>query len=242
MKNSLSVVFAYFLIFQTSVSAASLVLQGRSQSDLSRDKFSKPAEIIEFAGVKTGQSVLDLLGGGGYYSELLSQAVGSEGRVVLHNNQAYVPYIGKELEERLGNNRLKNVTRLMSEANSLKLGENQFDIIFLVLGYHDFYVEDKSWKVPADVVIPQVHQSLKAGGKLLVVDHNAVKGSGASLSQVYHRIEDEFVKMDLEKRGFKLQKRSSILVNEKDPLDISVFKPDIRRKTSRFIMLFEKSS
>ncbi|TQV87473.1 class I SAM-dependent methyltransferase [Aliikangiella coralliicola] len=240
MKNFLFVKFIYLTLFLPMAYAGGLTLTERSGEDLTRDKTSKPIEIIQFAGVKTGQRVLDLLGGGGYYSELLSQAVGSKGSVVLHNNQAYIPYIGKELEGRLGNNRLKNVTRLMSEASSLKLGESQFDFIFLVLGYHDFYVVDKNWKVSADQVVPQMHQSLKAGGKLLIIDHNAIKGSGTSQSQTLHRIEDEFVKADLEKRGFRLIKKSPILMNKKDPLDISVFQPDIRRKTSRFVMLFEK--
>jgi len=212
----------------------------RTDTDLKRDLTSKPEKIIHFAGVVPGNHVLDLFGGGGYYSELLSDAVGEAGEVVLHNNKAYIPYVGIELGKRLADNRLKNVKKLMSESNALQLGEQRFDVIFFVLGYHDLYVSSKDWQVTAEEVIPQAYRALKTGGKLLVIDHAASQGSGSQDAQKFHRIEADFVKADLAKRGFILAKSSDILNNPEDPLNISVFDPSIRRKTHRFVMLFEK--
>lgn len=212
----------------------------RSESDLARDITSKPESIIEFAGVSKGDQVLDFLAGGGYYSELLSNTVGTTGRVVLHNNKAYLPYIGKELEARLKGNRLANVEKLVSEASALQFGENQFDVAFLVLGYHDFFYQDKGWNVNADVVMPQLFKSLKKGGKFLVIDHSALPDTGIQDSKKLHRIDEKFVLQDLTQRGFKLLKSSQLLRNTNDPRNITAFAPEIRRNTDRFVYLFVK--
>ena len=66
-----------------------LAQQVRSSADLQRDATSKPIEVLTFFGVEPGIIILDVLGGDGYYSEILAHSVGSHGRVYLHNNQAY---------------------------------------------------------------------------------------------------------------------------------------------------------
>jgi len=240
MKNTfkLTIIFIFGLLMSLSLEAVSL--KDRPESDLKRDKSSKPSGIINFVGVKSGDQVLDFFGGGGYYTELLSRVVGSTGKVTLHNNQAYLAYVGKALKTRLANNRLTNVEKLMSEADSLQLGTKQYDVIFFVLGYHDLFLVDKNWTVTAEQVMPQLHQSLKTGGKLIIIDHNAAKGAGSTQAKKLHRIEGAFVKRDLTQRGFNLIKTSKLLSNPEDPLNIGVFDPSIRRNTDRFVMLFEK--
>lgn len=212
----------------------------RSESDIARDKTSKPHEIMAFLGVKKGDHVLDFLGGGGYYSQLLASKVGPTGKVVLHTNQAYMKYVGKELEQRTASGALNHVTRLLSEAENLKFGESQFDSAILVLGYHDFFFLDEGWNFPSNKVIPQVLKALKPGGKLLIIDHSAAEGAGISLAKSLHRIEGDFVKKDMVNRGFSFVKESKILRNEQDPLDIIVFDPKIRRHSDRFVYLFAK--
>jgi len=236
-----SLVGLSLLIFSTtSMLAKTVELSGRNDSDTARDATSKPAEIIHFSGIKKGDKVLDLLGGGGYYSELLSRVVGEKGEVVLQIPQAYVQYVGKELDTRLADNRLTNVTYLVSEPGDLKLGLEKYDSAFLILGYHDMYLKAGSWTFTADAVMEDVLKSIKKGGTLLVVDHNAAKGQGVTGADSMHRIEDAFVIADLEKRGFKLASKSDLLMNADDDHSKSVFDKTIRRKTDRFVLLFDK--
>src|ERR1700733_15758077 len=54
---------------------------GRPDADKQRDADRKPAETIAFAGLKPGDSVLELLAGGGYYTRILSKTVGPRGHV-----------------------------------------------------------------------------------------------------------------------------------------------------------------
>lgn len=228
------------LAFSAPLLAGSLDLSGRSDDDTQQDSGRKPAQIIEFVGVKKGDKVLDLLAGGGYYSELLSRVVGEKGEVTLQIPKAYLKYAEKSIKVRLANDRLKNVTYLLSEADNLKLSENTYDSAFLVLGFHDMFFKEDSWNFTADEVMPQVLKSLKSGGKLLVIDHDATENSGILDVKSLHRIDSAYVKADLEKRGFKLVKTSKILENNADDHSKLVFVPELRRKTDRFVMLFEK--
>jgi len=212
----------------------------RAQQDVLRDAQSKGPEIVDLVGIKPNMQVLDILGGGGYYSEIISGKVGQGGNVYLHNNQAYMPWVEKELIARLDENRLENVVRWDKEADNLALKKQSFDAIFFVLGYHDMYHTAKDWSIDKDDFLKQLDESLKAGGKLLVVDHNAVAGSGTQHSQKLHRIDVEYVKKELTGKGYKLIKESSILANLKDDRMGSPFSKEMRRKTDRFVLLFEK--
>jgi len=228
------------LALSTPILAGTLDLSNRSAGDIKQDSGRKPAEIIHFSGVKKGDKVLDLLAGGGYYSELLSRVVGDQGEVTLQIPKAYLKYAEKNLKVRLANDRLKNVTYLLSEAPDLRLATDHYDSAFLVLGYHDMFFSEEGWNFTADEVMPQVLSSLKSGGKFLVIDHAATKDSGIKDVKTLHRIDSNFVKADLEKRGFKLIKTSKLLENSADDHSKLVFVPELRRKTDRFVMLFEK--
>lgn len=228
------------LAFSAPLLAGTVDLSGRSQDDLQQDAGRKPVQVLEFSGVKQGDKVVDLLAGGGYYSELLSRVVGDKGEVTLQIPKAYLKYAQKALDVRLANNRLKNVSYLLSEADNLKLNENTYDSAFLVLGFHDMFFQEDGWNFTADEVMPQVLKSLKKGGTLLVIDHDAEDNSGIRDVKSLHRIDSAFVKADLEKRGFKLIKTTKLLENNADDHSKLVFAPELRRKTDRFVMLFEK--
>ena len=68
---------AVIAIAINSTTTLALDLANRTKSDIQLDSSRKPTEIMNFVGVKHGDKVLDLLAGGGYYSELLSRVVGN---------------------------------------------------------------------------------------------------------------------------------------------------------------------
>ncbi len=212
----------------------------RLSSDLERDKASKGPEIVELAEISTGMKVLDLLGGAGYYSEIIAAKVGKSGKVLLHNNKAYMPYVEKGLNERFANNRLSTVKRFDRELEELALKPKSLDAIFFVLGYHDIYHTADGWKVDRSHLLDQIATGLKSGGKLVVIDHAAKAGSGIESSQDLHRIDKEYVVDELSQLGFKVVHDSNVLHNPKDDHTISPFKPEMRRKTDRFVLVFIK--
>lgn len=227
-----------FSLMMTAYTAATTTPQ-RSADDIQRDSHSKPYDILAFAGVEPGWQVMDMFAGNGYYSELLSQAVGSEGKVYLHNNQAYMAFASK-LNERVKDNRLPNVEVYVREVEDINLPSNSLDLVLLVKTYHDVYFTQSGWTVTADPLFKTIHRILKPGGQLLVIDHHGAPGSGNSRAQDLHRIEAQFAKNDISSRGFKWVEESTILSNSTDPLNISVFDPEITGKTSRFVFKFLK--
>ena len=224
--------------------AAAVASPERSAKDRERDARDKPAELLAFAGVKPGMKVADVFGGGGYWSEIFSHAVGPSGSVTLVNNEGYANFAKDDIKARFAGGRLKEVKQLVGPTNNLGLGKEQYDLIEIFMSYHDLYwVDEKEgWpKIDADNFIKQLHAALKPGGKLLIVDHAAKAGTGSSAAQDLHRIDEEFAKKDFTSHGFKLEKTWDGLRNSADDHTKQVFDPAVRGKTDRFTQLYVKS-
>ncbi len=213
----------------------------RSAADRERDARDRPAEILTFAGVKPGMKIADVFGGGGYWSELLSRAVGPGGSVLLVNNAPYFNYGAKDSKPRFEKERLPNVRVRTVETADMKFAPASLDLIVIFMSYHDFYwVEEESgWpEINADRVLTQLHDALKPGGKLLIVDHQATAGSGKSTTSALHRIEEDFAKKDIEAHGFGLEKTWDGFRNPKDDTTKLVFDPAVQGKTDRYTHLY----
>src|SRR5438105_4043695 len=61
--------------------APALLDAGRPPADLQRDEDRKPADEMAFAGIRPGMKVAELAPGRGYFTRLLSAAVGPRGKV-----------------------------------------------------------------------------------------------------------------------------------------------------------------
>jgi predicted methyltransferase len=220
--------------------------QRRNDADRERDETSKPVEVLEFFGVKPGMRVLDLLSGGGYYSEILAYAVGPGGSVVAHTNDIYEKYHAQQIAARYRDNRLPNVDRLISNAPDLKLGSEVFDMILMVLVYHDVYYVSESNpnhpEIDRDRFFAQIHRALKPGGVLAIVDHSARAGTGKRAAQDLHRIDESFARKDIQSAAFVFESESDVLRNPVDDKTMLVFEERIRRKTDRFVYRFIKAS
>ena len=220
-----------------------LASPSRSDADRERDARDKPAQVLALAKFKRGDTVADILAGGGYYSEILSGIVGANGQVLLVNNPGYDAFGKKGYSERLANNRLPNVRHVVGPSDALGMGENVLDGAVIVMSYHDLYwVDDKmGWpKLDAARFLDQVVRALKPGGVLLVVDHSAKQGTGSADAQTLHRIDEQFAIADFRKHGLQWEAAIPVLRNEGDDRSKNVFDPAIRGNTDRFVHLYRK--
>jgi predicted methyltransferase len=78
-----------YAVSQDSMTLANAVVTAadRSPEDRALDAGRKPAELLAFLGIRPGWLVADLGAGGGYTTELLRRAVGSEGVVYGQNSK-----------------------------------------------------------------------------------------------------------------------------------------------------------
>lgn len=222
---------------------AALANPARSAADRERDARDKPAEVLALAQFKRGDTVADILAGGGYYSEILSGIVGAQGKVLLVNNPGYDGFGKKGYTERLANNRLPNVQHVVGPTTALGMQDASLDGAVIVMSYHDLYwVDDKQgWaKIDAGQFLDQVVAALKPGGVLLVVDHSAKEGTGSSAAQELHRIDEQYTIADWRAHGLEWEAAIPALRNADDDRSKSVFDPSIRGKTDRFVHLYRK--
>jgi predicted methyltransferase len=218
-----------------------LAAPDRLEADLKRDKSSRPGAILKLLEIEEGDRVADIFAGGGYYSELLGAIVAPGGEVLMHNNKAYISFVEEALDKRFNGREVAGVTRHDREVGNLDLGVASLDAIMIIMSYHDLYHTAEGW--PAiDVAdfMGQVVEALKPGGRFLLVDHAAASGTGKSSAQELHRIEEAFVRQDVESYGLKYSGSSDALRNPKDDGSLSPFNPLVRGKTDRFILVFEK--
>jgi predicted methyltransferase len=213
----------------------------RTDKDRERDVREKPAEVLAFAGVKPGMTVVDMFAGGGYYTELLAGVVGSTGKVLSVNNVPYATYAKDGIKARFTEGRLPNVERRLVEMSYVNLPPKSVDLILICMSFHDaFWIDEKEgWPgINTAAFIDSMKRMLKPGGKLLIIDHNAPAGTGAEMATKAHRLNEDFAKKSLTSRGFVLEKTYDGLRNKDDQLDKVVFDEAVRGKTDRYVHLY----
>jgi predicted methyltransferase len=217
--------------------AASVANPARPAADTARDALRKPGEVLSFAGVKPDQQVLELIPGGGYFTRLLSGAVGPTGHVT-----EAVPQLGGQDVRATSNGvaadpHFTNVSEMPMSAEALA-GVHGVDLVWTSQNYHDLHLT----KLKLDVVglDKEIYAALKPGGVFFIEDHAAKPGSGTSTTDAEHRIDEDFVKQEVESVGFKLVGESDLLRNPADDHSLLVFNPAIRGHTDQFLLKFKK--
>ncbi len=222
----------------------------RLAADRERDLRSKPQRVIPQLNLQAGDRVLDIFGSGGYYSDLLARVVGVEGEAILHNNQGFEQWGFNVLQDRFDNGLPRNVSLLRRTGINLDLPPASVDAALIVMALHDLYVIPKRYDgekyVPvgpaANVAYfyEQLLVALKPGGRFVVVDHAGEPGMELEATTDLHRIDEAFLKSELEGNGFRYLHSESALRNPDDDRTRIVFDEDLQGRTDRFVLVFEK--
>ncbi len=211
----------------------------RPEADRARDVHRKPADVLAFCDIRPGAVVADLMAGTGYYTEILSAAVGPEGRVYGHNSPFVLArYAEKPWSERLERMPHPNVVRIDAEPEKITLPERA-DVALLVRFYHDFYWQ----KVDRAAFNSAVLALLKPDGVFCVLDHHAQEGSRDRDVQTLHRVDAAMVRAEIEAAGFTFDAQSDVLRAPGDDRTWNVFADDAARRdqTDRFLYRFRPS-
>lgn len=210
----------------------------RPERERQQDVNRHPADVLLFAGLEHGWRVADIAAGSGYYSRVLSTAVGPDGHVYAHN-PTWVAERFPEPNAELGAlaSERANMTHVVSSTEAFSADiDAPLDAVFMVLFYHDTAYDGTD----RAAMNQAVYDALRPGGIYLVIDHHAPEGTGIEHANTTHRIEAGVVQADVLAAGFVLDAESDMLANPDDPRDISVFAPEIRRQTDRFVYRFRK--
>jgi predicted methyltransferase len=213
----------------------------RPAADVERDAARKPMAMVAFAMIKPGQTVVDLLPGGGYFTRVFSQAVGPKGKVVALVSDQYAarnPKAATDIQALAAEPAYKNVEAAVRSLGNVG-APNSVDRVWTAQNYHDL----RSKNLPpntAEGVSRAVFAALKPGGYYIILDHSAAKGAGLGVVDTLHRIEAATLKAEVTSVGFKFDGESRALANPADDRTKMVFDPAIRGKTDQFVFRFVK--
>lgn len=223
----------------SSAIVAAVADKGRPEADTKRDADRKPAEMLEFAGVKPGQTVADFLPGGGYFTRIFSKAVGPKGTVYAvitppaPNAAKPNPILAVAAEPTYG-----NIKPVEGNPGAMIL-PTKADVIWTAQNYHDLFLT--RFKVDIAVANRSIFYALKPGGYFIVLDHAATAGAPlVATANTIHRIDPALVRAQLEAAGFKFMGESKVLVNAEDDHTKLVFDPSLRGHTDQFIYKFQR--
>jgi predicted methyltransferase len=205
---------------------------------------SKLSELIRFARVGVGSTVIDVYPGDGDWTRLFSDVVGPGGRVfgfvpteiadVKHDQVDRMQMLAREPGR-------QNVEAVSADLVAMPEAIQPADVLWLHLFYHDLHTAliQKKGATAANFN-RAVYERLKPGGFYVIVDHAAAAGSGTNDTPSLHRIDPASVREEVEAAGFVLDAESSVLANKDDLHLVKVFDPSIKGKTDRFAYRFVK--
>lgn len=202
----------------------------RSADNRAMDEGRNPAGVLDFAEIRPGDTIADYGAGGGYYSALLADAVGSKGRVIALGAPAY--YKAADWDKLRAAH--KNLVPVV--ADNLALAPRSVDLIFTHLVFHDLFLPGRD----PQPVLANWFAAVKPGGHVIVADHRGLAGDTAAIAGKLHRIDPDAAKAAMIAAGFVLENQSDLLRRSDDDLSVIVFDPRVRGKTDRFLLRFRR--
>jgi len=222
---------------------AAVADKGRPEADTKRDADRKPAEMLEFAGVKQGQTVVDLIPGGGYFTRIFSKAVGPKGTVYAVGGpprpvtDPAKPPPAPAQDTIAADPAYSNVKSVHVPLAGGIVIPAKADLVWTSQNYHDLNLNTAVDMAKFD---KSVFDALKPGGVFIVLDHAAASGAAPDPQDKLHRIDPALVRKQVEAAGFKFDGESKVLANPADDHTKAVFDPSIRGHTDQFIYKFRK--
>ena len=193
----------------------------RTKENKARDIYRHPKETLLFFGIELHMSVLEILPGRGWYTEILAPVLKSSGKLTIagfgenHPND-YLRKSHAKLMKHLGKNtevyKKVNFIIFNNENSFLKeIDSNSQDMILTFRNNHNWIRSGNTKNI-----YQAFHRVLKKGGILGVVQHRGGKNDNPDESAKNGYVSEKFIINIAEKYGFELIDKSEINANKKD--------------------------
>ncbi|MBC7799050.1 MAG: methyltransferase domain-containing protein [Gemmatimonadaceae bacterium] len=110
------------------------IISDRWATEDTRERIGEAATVMQLLDIQPGMTVADIGAGAGYYTVRLSARVGPTGRVFA---QDIIPAYLANLQRRVTQERLANVTVVTGEPHDPRLAPGSVDVAVLVHMYHE---------------------------------------------------------------------------------------------------------
>jgi predicted methyltransferase len=207
----------------------------RSPAHVARDKNRNPGQTLEFFGIRPDMRVIEVLPGGGWYTEILAPFLHDHGELVEatppeSSRSPFARRMAKRYAEKLAANPAiyGRVTREPFELpDYMPLGApDSADMVLTFRNMHDLIFANVHG-VATDALLLRFLRSayrvLKPGGTLGIVAHRANPDMPAAKSFKLGRLPQAFLVHEAEQAGFRLVATSEVNANGKDPRTMPVW-------------------
>jgi predicted methyltransferase len=205
-----------------------LTADSRPMEDKIRDGARRPYQVMQLLGVEAGMTAIDIGAGGGWYTRVLSAAVGPSGHVIsqfgpraLERENGQGP---RDLAASLGN----------TEASFENVGDMDANIADIAVTALNVHHGNDERNIP---VFREILQVLKPGGMAAIIDH---VGLATVDNSRLHRIPPAQVRAQIEAAGFEIVQESDILRTTADDHTMSTTDPALGRNSDRFLFIVRK--
>ncbi len=193
----------------------------RSAEHKARDIYRHPEKTLEFFDLQPNMTVVEIWPGGqAWYTEILAPYLKDHGKLYAahFDENSTVPYFVKSLTkfkqkiaaalEVYG----KVITTTLETSGQLKIApDNSADRILTFRNVHNWMKSGRT-----EHVFKSMHQALKPGGMLGVVEHRNPAGTKQDPAALSGYVTEAYVIQLAEQVGFKLVAKSEINANPKD--------------------------
>lgn len=187
----------------------------RKPENRARDRYRHPAETLTFFGLKPEHSVVEVLPGGGWYTEILAPLVRERGHYI-----AAVPAGGKAGFARFtaaDPARFDKVTVTTFAPGAAPIApDGSADMVLTFRNVHNFLMGEDATPAAAFAAF---YKALKPGGVLGVVDHRLPEDRDGAAEKTSGYVKRSTVIRLAEQAGFRLAGESAVNANPKDTAD-----------------------
>jgi putative heme-binding domain-containing protein len=165
---------------------------------IGRDAEERPDTLINALEIPAGTMAAEVGSGTGYFTWRLARAIGPSGKVFAVDVQQEML---DRTAETIKKHQLNNVEFVLGDEGSPRLPTGALDLVFIAHAYHEFS--------NPEAMIAAVNQSLKPGGRLVIVEF--AEGHPFGPLDKTERMTEEQIRAEIEPAGFDLDRVPDIV-------------------------------
>lgn len=198
------VLLAVFLVFGIAIVAyqGMRTLQELNAVEAERDQWQRPADVIAPLNIKSGNVVVDLGSGAGYFALKLSDAVGPTGRVIAVDLRRLSLLF---LRVRAFVQGKRNIQIIVGETDNPHLSTGNVDSVLIANTYHEL--------TDPHAILRHTWRALRPKGRLVIVDRAPPASERPQESLGHHYTTADTVETDLRKEGFSIIDRKDDFIH-----------------------------
>ena len=190
---------------------AAVAAKTRTPANVARDKYRHPAETLAFFGVKPTDTVVELVPGGGWYTEILAPLVKGRGHYIAVVGAKSLDAFRAKLAAQQAAYGTTQVVAIDPKTGATGIAPGSADVVLTFRNVHNWRMDGN-----ADAVFAEAFRVLKPGGTLGVVEHRLPEARDPAAEATSGYLKESTVVTLATKAGFKLAGKSQVNANPKD--------------------------